>query len=186
MTAEAKNATRILPQGLWLGMTVVAVVYVLRECRLSARSRRRWACRNDGPVSAVLHEVAGPVGARLTSLAIALSTLGFMSSRMLSAPRLYQAMSDDGLFFRAFGRLNPRTRVPTLAIVLQGAVAIVIAMSGDFDHIVNYVVSALYLFNGFVSAGAVRHCALGIKIPATPANEDFACRAIRLPPESTS
>jgi APA family basic amino acid/polyamine antiporter len=151
MTAEAKNATRTLPQGLWLGMTIVAVVYVLVNAGCLRVLGVDGLAGTTVPVSAVLHEVAGPLGARLTSLAIALSTLGFMSSRMLSAPRLYQAMSDDGLFFSAFGRLNPRTRVPTLAIVLQGAVAIVIAMSGDFDHIVNYVVSAMYLFNGLLA-----------------------------------
>jgi basic amino acid/polyamine antiporter, APA family len=70
---------------------------------------------------------------------------------MLSTPRLYQAMADDGVFFRAVGHLNPRTRVPTVAIVLQGGVAIAIALSGDFDHIVAYVVSAMYLFNGLLA-----------------------------------
>jgi APA family basic amino acid/polyamine antiporter len=151
MTAEAKNAARTLPQGLWIGMAAVAVIYVLVNAGCLRVLGVDGLAASTIPLSAVLHAVAGPLGARLTSLAIALSTLGFISSRMLSTPRLYQAMADDGVFFRAVGHLNPRTRVPTVAIVLQGGVAIAIALSGDFDHIVAYVVSAMYLFNGLLA-----------------------------------
>jgi APA family basic amino acid/polyamine antiporter len=148
MSAEAKHATRTLPRGLWIGMTVVAIIYVLVNAGCLRVLGVDGLAATKVPLATVLHVVAGPLGARLTSLAIALSTLGFISSRMLSTPRLYQAMADDGLFFHAIGRLNPTTRVPTGAIVLQGVVAIAIALSGDFDHIVAYVVSAMYLFNG--------------------------------------
>ena len=67
---------------------------------------------------------------------------------MLTVPRLYHAMAQDGLFFRAVAWVNPRTRVPVIAIALQGIVAILIALSGSYDHILNYVVSTFYIFNG--------------------------------------
>ena len=49
---------------------------------------------------------------------------------MLTAPRVYFAMAEDGLFFRKVAEVNAATRVPMLAIALQGAAAIAIALSG--------------------------------------------------------
>jgi APA family basic amino acid/polyamine antiporter len=52
---------------------------------------------------------------------------GFLSQGMLTAPRVYFAMAEDGVFFRKFAEVSAATRVPIPAIVLQGAAAIVIA-----------------------------------------------------------
>jgi APA family basic amino acid/polyamine antiporter len=103
------------------------------------------------PVSAVLHAAVGPMGARLASLVVAVTTFGFMSNRMLTVPRLYHAMAQDGLFFRAVGRIDPRTHVPVIAVVLQGVVAMVIALSGSYEHILNFVVATFYIFNGLLA-----------------------------------
>ena len=59
---------------------------------------------------------------------------------MLTAPRVYFAMADDGLFFKGVAWLHPRTRVPVVAIALQGVLAIVIATSGRYEQILDYVV----------------------------------------------
>ena len=56
---------------------------------------------------------------------------------MLTAPRVYFAMAEDGLFFRPAAKLHPRTNVPILAIAIQGLLAIVIAFSGRYEDILN-------------------------------------------------
>jgi APA family basic amino acid/polyamine antiporter len=80
------------------------------------------------PASTVMRLALGEKGARLIAAGIAISTVGFLSQSMLTAPRVYFAMADDGLFFKTIARLN-RARVPAFAIALQGALAIVIAFS---------------------------------------------------------
>jgi APA family basic amino acid/polyamine antiporter len=90
----------------------------------------------------------GDRGALLIAAGIAISTLGFLSQSMLTAPRVYFAMAEDGLFFRSVGYVQPRTRVPSVAIVLQGVCAIVIALSGRYEQILNYVVSMDFVFFG--------------------------------------
>ena len=72
---------------------------------------------------------------------IAVSTLGFLSQGILTAPRVYYAMAQDGLFFEAVGWVSPRTGVPVVAIILQGIAATIIAISGRYEQILNYVVS---------------------------------------------
>ena len=148
MSVEAKSVARTLPFGLWVGMAGVAVLYVLVNAACIRALGVDGLARTAVPVSAVLQVAAGPTGARLASLIVAVTTLGFMSNRMLTVPRLYHAMAQDGLFFRAVAWVNPRTRVPVIAIALQGIVAILIALSGSYDHILNYVVSTFYIFNG--------------------------------------
>ncbi len=148
MSVEARNVARTLPFGLWLGMASVAVLYVLVNVACIRVLGVHGLANTAIPVSAVLQVAVGPTGARVASLIVALTTLGFMSNRMLTVPRLYHAMAQDGLFFRAVAWVNPRTRVPVIAIALQGIVAILIALSGDYDHILNYVVSTFYIFNG--------------------------------------
>lgn len=76
------------------------------------------------PASDVMWAALGKTGARLMAAGIAVSTLGFLSQSMLTAPRVYYAMAADRLFFRSVGWLHPRTRVPVVAIALQGVCAV--------------------------------------------------------------
>jgi APA family basic amino acid/polyamine antiporter len=91
-------------------------------------------------------------GRSYIAAAIAISTLGFLSQSILTAPRVYFAMADDGLFFRTVARIDPRTRVPVAAIVLQSVWTIVIALSGRYEQILNYVVSMDFLFFGLTAS----------------------------------
>jgi len=94
----------------------------------------------------------GSRGADFTAIAIAISTLGFLSQGMLTAPRVYFAMAEDGLFFRGVAYVSPRTLVPVTAIGLQGLLAIVIAMSGRYEQILSYVISSDFIFFGVTAA----------------------------------
>jgi APA family basic amino acid/polyamine antiporter len=83
----------------------------------------------------------GERGAFWIAVGIAISTLGFLSQGILTAPRVYYAMARDGLFFKSVGWLSPKTGAPVVAIVVQGIAATIIALSGRYEQILNYVVS---------------------------------------------
>ena len=86
-----------------------AVLHV-SELRMRARA---W-CRNPGTHShAGFRRDAhghGEKGATMIALGIAISTLGFLSQSVLTAPRVYFAMARDGLFFRQLAWVHPRTQ----------------------------------------------------------------------------
>jgi basic amino acid/polyamine antiporter, APA family len=151
MAAEAKNVTFTLPLGLWLGISGAAVLYLLVNAACLRVLGVAGLASTPVPAAAVLRAAAGSTGAQVASLAVAVSTLGFISNRMLTVPRLYHAMADDGLFFRAVAWIDPRTRVPVVAIALQAAFAMLLALSGSYEHILNYVVSTFYVFNGLLA-----------------------------------
>jgi APA family basic amino acid/polyamine antiporter len=100
------------------------------------------------PASAVAELAFGPVGERIMAIVVALSTLGFLSNQILTSPRVYFQMAADKTFFRQLAWVDPRTHVPVIAILLQGIVAAIIAVSGRYDQILNYVTSVDYTFFG--------------------------------------
>ena len=148
MTLETKAPARALPIGLWSGMLGVIVLYLLVNAACIHVLGADGLAKTATPASDVLFAAAGSLGARIVAAIIALATLGFISNRMLTAPRLYHAMADDGLFFKQIGAINPKTLVPVAAVVLQGVLAIVIALTGSYSQILNYVVSTAYVFAG--------------------------------------
>ncbi|MBV8371727.1 MAG: amino acid permease, partial [Candidatus Eremiobacteraeota bacterium] len=150
ITTETQGIGRNFPLGMWTGMLAVTIVYVAVNAVCLRVLGADGLAKTATPASDVLQLAAGPWGARLVALAIILSTLGYIGNRMLTAPRLYYAMAQDRLFFAQLASVDPRTRVPVVAIALQGVFAIALAVSGSYERILNYVVSTSYLFTGLL------------------------------------
>ncbi|MGA8103550.1 MAG: amino acid permease, partial [Candidatus Acidiferrales bacterium] len=151
LAAEVKEPKKNLPRGLLFGVLGVVVLYlgVNWVCLRSLGSQGLAATTT--PATAVMRMAWGQPGATFIAAAIAISTLGFLSQSILTAPRVYFAMADDGLFFRAISWLDPRTRAPVAAIVLQSVWTMVIALSGRYEQILNYVISMDFLFFGLTA-----------------------------------
>jgi APA family basic amino acid/polyamine antiporter len=152
VSGEMRDPRRDLPRGLFIGVAGVIIVYVLVTyvCLRALGPAGLAATRT--PASEVMRQALGSRGAKLIACGIAISTVGFLSQSILTAPRVYYAMARDGVFFKAVGRLNERTRVPVIAIALQGLWAIVVALTGKYDQILNYVVTIDTLFFGLTGA----------------------------------
>ena len=148
---EVRDASRTLPRALLIGVLIVIAVY------LSVNVVYLQVLGPDGlksttaPASTVMLAMAGPRGAQMIAAGIAFSAFGFLAQSILTAPRVYFAMAHDGLFFRSVGWVHPRTHVPAVAIALQGMWAILIAVSGSYAQIVNYVVAVDCTFFGLTA-----------------------------------
>jgi APA family basic amino acid/polyamine antiporter len=149
---EMRDPRRDLARGLLLGVAGVVILYtgVAFVCVYALGPDA--LATSTTPASDVLRRALGSGGATFIALAIAISTLGFLSQGMLTAPRVYFAMAEDGLFFRGVAKVHPMSRVPIVAIILQGAAAVAIALSGTYGQILSYVVSVDFLFFGLTGA----------------------------------
>lgn len=151
VAGELREPKKDLPRGLLIGVLGVIALY------LSVNFVCLYVLGVDGlmqtktPASEVMRIVLGETGAKIIAVGITISTLGFLSQGMLTAPRVYFAMADDKLFFRQVAWLHPKTLVPVVAIVLQGAWAMIIAASGRYEQILNYVVSVDFIFFGLTA-----------------------------------
>ncbi|HEX6200059.1 MAG TPA: amino acid permease [Thermoanaerobaculia bacterium] len=149
---EVREPRKNLPRALVVGVAGVVVLYLAVNWVCVEVLGPEGLAATTTPASAVMERAFGRAGARWIAVGVAVSTLGFLSQSILTAPRVYYAMARDGLFFRSVGRLDPRRRVPTVAILLQGATAVVIALSGRYDQILSYVVPMDFLFFGLTAA----------------------------------
>jgi APA family basic amino acid/polyamine antiporter len=145
---EIKDPRRNLSRALVLGVAGVILLYVGVNFVCVRTLGAQGLAETRVPATSVMRVAMGNSGAKLIALGIAVSTLGFLSQSVLTAPRVYFAMARDGLFFRSVAKVSRRTHVPVLAIVLQSVWTIVVALSGRYDQILNYVVSMDFLFFG--------------------------------------
>ena len=152
VSGEMRDPRRDLARGLLIGVLGVIFLYLLVNVVCLYVLGAQNLAGTTTPASAIMRLAFGERGAALIAVGIAISTLGFLSQGMLTAPRVYFAMAKDKLFFSSVGRLNPQTQVPVLAIVLQGSFAIIIALSGRYEQILNYVVSIDFVWFGLTGA----------------------------------
>jgi len=151
VAAEVKEPRKNLPRGLLLGVLSVVVLYLGVNWVCLRSLGPQGLAQTTTPASALMRMALGETGATFIAAAIAISTLGFLSQSILTGPRVYFAMADDGLFFRAIAWVHPQTRVPVVAIVLQSVWTVVIAISGRYEQILNYVISMDFLFFGLTA-----------------------------------
>jgi len=152
IAGEIREPRKNLPRALVLGVIGVVLLYLaVNYVCVNVLGVDELAATKT-PASEVMRLALGEKGSRLIAVGIAVSTLGFLSQGMLTAPRVYFAMASDGLFFKRVAWLHPRTRVPVVAIVAQGSLAIVIALAGRYEQILNYVVSIDSIFFGVTAA----------------------------------
>ncbi len=152
IAGEIRSPEKNLPRGLLLGVVGVVILYMAVNIVALVVLGAEGLAQAPAPASEVMRIVLGEAGATVIALGIAVSTLGFLSQGILTSPRVYYAMAEDGLFFRNVAALHPKTRVPVTAILLQGAVAILISLSGTYEQILSYVVSDDFIFFGLSAA----------------------------------
>lgn len=152
IAGEIREPRRNLPRGLILGVSGVVVLYLAVNYVCLRVLGPAGLAATTTPASDVMRAALGEAGGRFIAAGIAVSTLGFLSQSMLTGPRVYYAMAADGLFFKGVAWLHPKSRVPVVAIALQGTLAALIALSGQYEKILNFVVPVDWIFFGLTAA----------------------------------
>ena len=152
IAAEVKDPKRNLSRALVSGVAGVIVLYLGVNLVCVRALGPEGLAATKVPATSVMRIALGDAGARLIALGIAVSTLGFLSQSILTQPRVYFAMARDKLFFQSVARVTEHTHVPLVAIILQSVWTLVVALSGRYEQILNYVVSMDFLFFGLTGA----------------------------------
>src|SRR5262249_29988984 len=139
---------RDLPRGLLIGVLGVVALYIGVSFVCVRALGPAGLAATHTPASAVIRQAVGQPGATFIAFGIAISALGFLSQSLLTAPRVYFAMAEDGVFFRSVARVSERARVPVVAIILQSIWTIVIALFTPYKKILAYVIAMDLLFIG--------------------------------------
>jgi len=149
---EMKDPVRDLPVGLLAGTGLVVLVYGLVNWVYLVQLGHDGLASTLTPASDTARSLFGARGDLLVSLGISISTFGFLNLTMLAPTRVYYAMARDGLFPERVARLHPRYDTPSVAIVVQTIWAVLLVRTGTYAQLVDYVVSADWLFFGLAGA----------------------------------
>ena len=152
VAAEMRDARRDLSRGLLIGVGSVVALYLAVNLACLRVLSPAGLDATTTPASDLMRMALGQRGAQWIAIAITISTLGFLSQSMLTAPRVYYAMARDGLFFASVGKLFGKSGTPVVAIILQGLAALLIAISGTYGEIPNFEVTVDFIFFGMTAA----------------------------------
>jgi basic amino acid/polyamine antiporter, APA family len=156
--AEVSNPERNLPRALALGTALVITLYLLTNVAYMLQlpavgssaangvfARGIAGAQSDRVAAAAMQIVWGRKGAAITAIVVMVSTFGCANGLILTGARVIYAMARDGLFFASAARLN-RASVPAPALVMQGGWAALLALSGTYSELLDYVIFAQLLF----------------------------------------
>jgi APA family basic amino acid/polyamine antiporter len=170
LAGEVREPQRTLPRALALGMGLVILAYVLVNVAYLAVLGHAGLAASTAPAADVMQQVAGPVGAKVIALGVAISTLGVCNITLVAGARVLQVMGEDGLFFRTVARLHPRWRTPNTALLLLSGWAIVLALSGSYGQLLDYATFGDWLA-----------CAVGVATLFWYRRRDAASPGFRVP-----
>ena len=160
VAGEIQSPKKNVPLSLIIGMFSILIIYALANIAyfhalplkeiLNANSSTN---PNALPVATKASlTFLGPKCVTILSVAFVFSALGAMNGSILTGARVPYAMAHDGLFFKQLSEVNKNSRVPVKSILIQATVAILLALSGSFDQLTDYVVFASWIFYAMVTS----------------------------------
>jgi APA family basic amino acid/polyamine antiporter len=145
---EIEDPRRNLPLSLMAGTITVVVIYALvNAVYLRALGLENLATTTT-PAASAASRMFGEWGDTFVTASIAISTFGFLDLAILAPTRVYYAMAADGVFLPALAKLHPKYATPWLAILIQSTWSCILAATGSYERLLNYVVFADWIFFG--------------------------------------
>jgi APA family basic amino acid/polyamine antiporter len=153
LAGETKNPARNVPIAMITGAVIVIVIYLLVNVSYLLLLPVDKIATSQKVAAEAISTVL-PFGGMLVAGIIAISTLGTIGIYTLSAPRIYYAMADDGLFFKKIAEVHPKFKTPIYAIIAQSVWSIVLLLFwGTFQDLITYTVSVEWIFFTLAAAG---------------------------------
>lgn len=146
IAGEVRDPQRALPRALAWGAAIIIVTYLaINAAYLYALPLAELAGSKAVAVDAVTR-VAGAGGAAVIAALVMLSTFGGLNAGLMTGPRVYYAMAEDGLFFRRVAAVHPRYGTPHVAVVLLVVLTALNASVRTFEQLAEAFVLLLYPF----------------------------------------
>jgi APA family basic amino acid/polyamine antiporter len=158
-SAEVIKPKRTIPVSLLMGTLIVSAIYILVNIvylkalplrgspdGLTAIERGIQFASEDRVGTAAMYGLLGTYAELIMALIVVISTFGCNNGIILTGPRVYYAMAQDGLFFKKIGKLSHRN-VPAIGLAVQGIWGILLCLSGTYSDLLDYVIFAVLIFN---------------------------------------
>lgn len=165
LSGEVKRPERNLPLTIIGGTLAVISIYLLANFAYLHLLDMKQIAVSKLVAADTAYRIVGEAGVKLVSIAVMISAFGTLNGSMMTGPRIFFAMSDDGLFFKKIASVHPRFKTPYVAITLAAALAIIFVMVRSFEQMADAFVLAIW---PFYAGGAAAVYTLRRKRPDLP------------------
>ena len=142
LSGEVRDPGRSLPRAIVGGTLVVVAVYLAANAAYLRVLPIDVMAASPLVASDVMVRLVGPVGSSLIAALVCVSTFGALNAVLMAIPRVFWAMADDGLFFRAVAAVHPRYRTPHVAILAMAVLAILYMTFHTFEQLIEAFILA--------------------------------------------
>jgi len=147
-SGEVRNPARTVPRSIYLALVITTTIYMLIQLVAQGTLGADLASHKDAPLAEAAATFLGNIGYKLLLAGAAVSAFGFVTSDILSSPRIIFAFGRDGVLPRWFAHVHPRYRSPDVAIVTYAVIAFALSITGTFEQLAvlsNVAVLLMYL-----------------------------------------
>lgn len=136
ISGEVKNPNRTIPRAIFLSVTGVLILYILIQTVALGVLGDSLATNKDNPLGAAADKIFGPVGFTIMAIGAAVSMFGYLTSEILSIPRvLYSASRDKVLPFKGLAKIHPKFATPHVSIIVYATMGFLFASLGGFEQL---------------------------------------------------
>jgi amino acid transporter len=146
ISGEVKNPRRNMPLALILGALAIIAIYLLANIAYLAVLPVEQIRTSRLVAADVAQRLVGAGGVIFVSSTVMLSTFGTLNGSILTSPRIWFAMADDGLFFRRVAAVHPRFQTPYVAIAIAAALGAGFVLLRTFEQLADTFVTAIIPF----------------------------------------
>ena len=149
---EVRDPERNLPRALVMGTAGIIAIYLLVNAAYLYLLPLGQMARSPLVAADAAQAVLGRIGVGAVTVVVMLATFSTLVGSILTAPRIFFAMADDGLFFRAIATVHPRYQTPSAAIVLTACLGIGFVLIRTFEQLADQFVVAIFPFYALAAA----------------------------------
>lgn len=149
---EVKDPERNLPRALMIGTGAVIAIYLLVNAAYLYLIPIGQMARSPLVAADAAQLLVGRAGVGLVAIVVMVSTFSTLLGSILTSPRIFFALADDGLFFRAIARVHPRFQTPSASIVMTAALGVGFVLLQSFEQLADQFVVAIFPFYALAAA----------------------------------
>jgi APA family basic amino acid/polyamine antiporter len=146
VAGEVREPRWTLPRAILIGTTAVIAIYLLANVAYLAVLPVEEIRHSRLVAAEVAQRLIGAPGVIFVACTVMLSTFGTLNGTLLTAPRIFFAMADDGLFFRKVAAVHPRFHTPYVSILLTTGLGVVFVLLRTFEQLADTFVTAIVPF----------------------------------------
>ncbi len=147
-SGEVKNPARTVPRSAYLALVVTTIIYITIQLVAQGTLGSDLANYKDAPLAEAAAKFLGNIGRTILIAGATISAFGFVTSDILSSPRMIFAFGRDGALPTFFAHVHPRYRSPDVAIITYAVLAFSLSVTGTFEQLAvlsNVAVLLMYL-----------------------------------------